>query len=193
MDAMVIVGTLRAQSRVFFIVAALTGMRRSELQRLTWSQVDLEARSIVLPKTKGGRLARSGVKTETVSLPPLAAAALAEIIAPDAAPNDKVFVPRQGESVEVNREWVRVRAAAGLPQDLTLHGLRHSIGTVSVLAGLSAPEVQKLLRHRNLSTTARYVHLAEAVESRLQDRATAHLLPDLAPSASVARLPRRVV
>jgi site-specific recombinase XerD len=71
-----------------------------------------------------------------------------------------------------------VRDAAGLPPDLTLHGLRHSIGTVSVIAGLSAPEVQKLLRHRNISTTARYVHLAEAVESRLQDRATAHLLPD---------------
>jgi integrase len=178
MDAMVTAGTLRAQSRVFFIVAAYTGMRRSELQRLRWGQVDLTARRIILPKTKGGRLARSGVRTETVSLPPLAASALAEIAPADAAPDDKVFVPRQGEAVEVNRDWVRVRDHAGLPKELGLHGLRHSIGTVSVIAGLSAPEVQKLLRHRNITTTAKYVHLAEAVQSRLQDRATAHLQPD---------------
>jgi hypothetical protein len=79
LDAMVAAGSLRAQARVFFIVAAYTGMRRSELQRLTWGQVDLAARRIVLPKTKGARLARSGVRAETVSLPPLAAAALAEI------------------------------------------------------------------------------------------------------------------
>jgi integrase len=89
----------------------------------------------------------------------------------------------------VNREWVRVREAAGLPKDLTLHGSRHSIGTVSVLAGLSAPEVQKLLRHRNITTTAKYVHLAEAVQSRLQDRATAHLQPDNLDRTAPARLP----
>jgi integrase len=187
LDAMVTAGTLRAQSRVFFVVAAYTGMRRSELQRLTWGQVDLAARRITLPKTKGGRLARGGIKTETVSLPPRAAAILAEIIPPDAASDDLVFVPRQGKAVEVNRDWVRVRAAAGLPEDLTLHGLRHSIGTVSVLAGLSAPEVQKLLRHRNISTTAKYIHLAEAVQNRLQDRATAYLIPDPTPSRASAR------
>jgi hypothetical protein len=43
------------------------------------------------------------------------------------------------------------------------------------LSGLSAPEVQKMLRHRNLSTTQRYIHLAD--RSRLTDRALDGFLP----------------
>ena len=131
------------------------------------------------------------MKTETISLPAIAAASLAEIIPSGAAPDDTVFVPHQGKVVEINRDWLKVRAAAGLPERLALHSLRHSIGTVAVLQGMSAPEVQKLLRHRNISTTAKYVHLAEATTSRLQDRATAHLLPDPRPSADTVTLPRR--
>jgi site-specific recombinase XerD len=46
-----------------------------------------------------------------------------------------------------------------------------------VIAGLSQPEVQRLLRHRNVSVTSRYIHLAER-QVRLQDRATAHFDPE---------------
>jgi integrase len=93
------------------------------------------------------------------------------------APEDQVFVPLQGDVIEINRDWLKVRAKAGLPEELTLHGLRHSAGTVAIIAGLSTAEVQKLLRHRNISTTAKYIHLAEASRSRLQDRAMAGVLP----------------
>jgi integrase len=53
--------------RAFFLVAALTGMRRSELQKLTWGQVDLAQRRITLPKSKGARLSKRGPKLETIS------------------------------------------------------------------------------------------------------------------------------
>jgi integrase len=166
-------------------------MRRGELQGLSWGQVDLSQRRITLTASKGAKLARRGVRTETISVPPLAAVALAEIRPKDAADDERVFLPRQGEVLEVNRSWRRVRAEADLPGDLTLHGLRHSIGTTAVLSGLSAPEVQALLRHRNITTSARYVHLAEATRSRLQDRATAHLVPEPGPAAEVTKMPAR--
>lgn len=177
MDAMVAAGTLRPLARAFITVSALTGMRRGELQSLQWKQVDLAARRITLSTSKGAKLARGGVKTETISLPPFAAAALAAIRPDDAEPNEPVFVPRRGAKVEINRDWLRVRERAGLPADLVLHGLRHSAGTVAVLAGLSGPEVQKLLRHRNIATTAKYIHLAD--RARLQDRAMAGMAPDV--------------
>jgi integrase len=79
----------------------------------------------------------------------------------DALPNDLVFVPVRGNKMSVNRDWNRIRDAAKLPADLTLHGLRHSVGTAAVIAGLSLPEVQKLLRHRSPTMTSRYIHLAE--------------------------------
>jgi integrase len=71
-----------------------------------------------------------------------------------------------------------------------LHGLRHSLGTAAVLSGLSAPEVQALLRHRSLSVTGRYIHLAEAITIRLQDRVAARLTEGT-PSAEIHPLPRR--
>jgi integrase len=175
MDAMLAGGVLRAFSRAFIIVAALTGMRRSELQTLHWGQVDLGAGRITLTTSKGAKLARGGLRTETVSLPPFAAAALAAIRSEDAQDDEQVFIPRRGNRLEINRDWVKVRDRAGLPADLALHGLRHSAGTVAVMSGLSGPEVQKMLRHRNISTTAKYIHLAET--ARLQDRALGHLAP----------------
>jgi integrase len=177
MDAMVGDGTLRAFSRAFLTAAALTGMRRGELQALTWGQFDLTRSRITLTVSKGARLARGGIKQEVVALPAFAAAALAAIRPDGAEDAERVFVPRRGEKIEINRDWIRVRDQAGLPAGLTLHGLRHSAGTVAVMSGLSGPEVQKLLRHRSISTTARYIHLAN--QARLQDRALGHLAPPL--------------
>jgi integrase len=193
LNRMVAAGQLRATVRAFVICAALTGMRRGELRTLTWPQVNLAARRITLTDSKGAKLARRGLRSETISLPPLAAAALADI-APGEAPADaRVFLPRRGEAIEVNRDWSRVRDVAGLPADLTLHGLRHSLGTAAVLSGLSAPEVQALLRHRTIATSARYIHLADAITARLQDRVAARLTEGIAdnPPATVHPLPRR--
>ncbi len=82
----------------------------------------------------------------------------------------------RGEVIAVNHDWNRIRAEAELPAGLVLHSLRHSIGTAGIVAGMSTAEIQSMLRHRNIATTQRYVHLAEASQSRLQDRASDHLM-----------------
>jgi integrase len=110
-----------------------------------------------------------------VSLHLFAAATLAAIRPDGAADDEQVFVPQRGARIEINRDWLRVRERAGLPADLTLHGLRHSVGTVAVIAGLSGPEMKKLLRHRSISTTTKYIYLADRL--RLQDRAMDGVVP----------------
>jgi integrase len=190
MDLLVAEGALRAPSRAFIILAAATGLRRGEIQALRWGQIDLAARRITLTSSKGAKLAKGGPRTEKVSLPPVAAAALAAICPAGIPAAQQVFMPRRGRAYEINRDWLTVRAAAGLPADLTLHGLRHSIGTQGVLAGLSVAEVQKLLRHRNITTAAKYIHLAEGAMGRLQDRAIDHLMPAGNAPASVLPLRR---
>jgi integrase len=182
MDDMVAEGRLRPSARALITVAALTGMRRGELQALSREEVDLARLRITLTASKGAKLARGGVKTETVALPAFAAAALADIRPEDALLSDLVFPPVRGERMSINRDWNDIRIRAGLPADLTLHGLRHSAGTVAVMSGLSGPEVQRMLRHRNISTTSKYVHLAETV--RLQERALGHLAPPVAKPKS---------
>ena len=176
MDDMMRQGNLRPLVRTFIICAALTGCRRNELRQLTWADVDLDARRLIIRGAKGAKLAQSGPRLETVSLHPIAATALAEIRPENATAEQQVFIPRRGKLVEVNRDWRRVRDAAGLAPELVIHSLRHSLGTAGIVGGMSTLEVAKMLRHRNPSVTARYVHLAEATQSRLQDRAANTLL-----------------
>lgn len=176
MDDMVLDGTLRPVARAFIICAALTGCRRNELRLLQWNDVDLERRLAVLRQPKGARLSRSSQQTETVSLPPIAASAIAGIQPGSWRADQKVFAPQRGQLLAINRDWKRVRDRAGLSSELVLHSLRHSLGTAGIIGGLSTLEVAKMLRHRNPSATTRYVHLAEARQSRLQDRAAAILI-----------------
>jgi integrase len=178
---------LRPMVRAFVIVAAMTGARRGELQGLRWRDIDLDAARVTLHGTKGSKLAKKGPKIERMGLPWRAVEALAAIRFEGALPSDLVFVPFRGEKMSVNRDWNRIRDAAGLPADLTLHGLRHSVGTAAVIAGLSLPEIQQLLRHRSPTMTSRYIHLAER-QTSFQERATAHLDPK--PSV-VIPLPKR--
>jgi integrase len=196
MDEKAVAGTLRPEARAFFILVASTGLRRSEAQNLRWGQVNLQRRQITLTASKGGKLARqrgtAGTQTEIVGLPPIAAVALAELQPEPVAGNALVFPPTRGHQLSVNRDWVAVRKAAGLPPELTLHGLRHSVGTVGAIAGMSMPELQALLRHRQPGTTARYIHMAQ-MAAGLADKAMSGVLPTPAtPSADIMPPRRRV-
>jgi integrase len=179
MANMVALGELRPEVRNAIVLIAATGMRRNEARELTWGQVDLANRRITLRDSKGAKLARGGIRTETISIPPIAAVAVAEQLPPFAPdPTDRVFAVQRGKLIDINSHWMRIRREAGLPDDLVLHGLRHSLGTASVMAGFSAAETQALLRHRSLKVTSKYIHLADNVRARLADRVAAHLFPD---------------
>jgi integrase len=62
--------------------------------------------------------------------------------------------------VDLKKPWDRIRAHAGL-DGLRLHDLRHSFAAVGAGSGLGLPTIGKLLGHKEVSTTARYAHLAD--------------------------------
>jgi integrase len=191
LDQLAVAGRIRELARAFIILAAATGCRKSELQRLQWRDVDLAAGCLSLRHTKGARLAGENSRTESAGLPPVAAEAVARIKPEDAEPTALVF-PTRGRAISIDREWRLARREAGLPPDLVLHSLRHSVGSLAAASGMNAFQVQRLLRHRNVSTTQRYVHWAERHQLQLLERAMSGVLP--APQASAAEpvpLPRR--
>jgi site-specific recombinase XerD len=68
--------------------------------------------------------------------------------------------PRGQRSLEaLQRVCRRAVAAAGFTKKVSLHTLRHSYATHLLEAGVDVVTIQRLLGHRDLQTTARYLHL----------------------------------
>lgn len=72
---------------------------------------------------------------------------------------------------------------AGYDSDrLTAHSLRHTAGTLNLLAGATLQETQQLLRHANINTTTIYAHNLEKLSSQNEERITAAIFtPDAGP------------
>jgi integrase len=143
----------------------VTGARRSEAMLARWANVDLARGLLTVPRSKSGR-------TRHIPLSPFAAAILQRQLARRQADNPHVFPSHKvpGKPLEGLRGvWTRAKKAAGLPQDLRIHDLRHSFA--SALANLGTPlnEIGTLLGHSQLSTTQRYAHHSP---ERLIDTAT---------------------
>ncbi|HMW21881.1 MAG TPA: tyrosine-type recombinase/integrase [Burkholderiaceae bacterium] len=129
----------------------LTGLRRNEVIRAKWEQVDLAAGLLHLPKTKtGARYAvlNSAAKELLASLPNRGQGTW---IFPGTKPGQPMAQP--------TRVLVRALKRAGIDR-LRVHDLRHTFAATCVNSGASLYEVQKLLGHSSPTMTQRYAHLA---------------------------------
>ena len=130
----------------------LTGCRLSEIQKLRWEHVDLNAGELRLRDSKtGGR---------AVPLAPSAVRLLANL--PRDNENPWVIAGKMPGShlSDIQHPWRRIRARAELP-DVRIHDLRHSFASRALALGEGLPMIGKLLGHTQVQTTARYAHLAQ--------------------------------
>lgn len=141
----------------FMKMALFTGMRRGELMKLEWSDVDFDRGFITIcHDPKGG-------KSQTIPLNHQARDVLENHPKKEKAIN--VFVRANGKPfTSVINERVRaIRDAAGLPASFRpLHGLRHCFASMLASSGqVDMYTLQKLLTHKSPLMTQRYAHLAD--------------------------------
>jgi integrase len=152
-------------------VVVLTGARRGEIAGLRWRHVDLKVGKLVLPidEHKTGR--KTG-KPRVIGLPTLAQAIIARQPAGD--PDDVVFRPsRGGERLDIGKPMRRLRDAVGLPKGAGLHLLRHSLATTMAESGSQAFEIAAVMGHRDIKTSAKYVHMvADRAAARAEKAAS---------------------
>ena len=71
----------------------------------------------------------------------------------------------QGQSLALR--LARLAEKAGIPKEVGLHSLRHSIATHLLRNGMPLPEIQRFLGHSSLESTQIYTHLKEEREHEL--------------------------
>lgn len=169
--------TMEDQKRIRPAVAdalrliALTGARRGEVAGLRWGYVDLKTGRIVLP-AQAHKTGHGTGMAKVIALPAQAQAIIAR--QPQGEPDTYVFKPAKGQGpVALTKPWRDIRVEAGLPENIGLHGLRHSVGSHLAMSGASLAEVMTQLGHADPKTSLRYIHFAEASRSTLAERAAA--------------------
>lgn len=133
----------------------LTGARLREVLNAQWDRVDWDRGQLLVPRNKAGRPHRIALSDVAVQL-------LQEHQARLGSAEGYIFPGRkEGRPLTTVRSaWQRVRAAAGLPDDMVIHELRHNFASILVSEGVQLGEVAALLGHSQLSTTQRYSHFS---------------------------------
>jgi integrase len=154
----------------------LLGVRRDELLRARWDDVDFSRNELRLSETKAGR-----VHYVPVSAPALAILCKLprQIGNPHILPGE---IPGQ-HLVNIQKIWQRVRKEAGI-EDVRLHDLRRTLGSWLAQAGNSLHLIGRVLNHSSQSTTAIYARFAQDnVRQALEDHGQKLMATACLPSA----------
>lgn len=132
----------------------LTGVRKTELLKTKWEDVDLVRCELRLPETKAGRV-------HYIPLSPPAIALLERMPKEEGNPYLLPSTKAPGRHlVNIEKPWRRVRKAARV-EDVRLHDLRRTVGSWLAQAGNSLPLIGRVLNHTNPQTTAIYARLGD--------------------------------
>jgi integrase len=141
------------------ITAYHTGLRKSDVLGLRWRDVDLEARTVSVLKTKNGDPMVSALSQR-------AAALLNKI--PDRKPDALLFPGKKGQPYDIRRLWSKVCAEANIT-NRTFHSLRHGCGHALAQAGTNQAVIMKIMGHRSFAGSARYMHADASDKRRVVD------------------------
>jgi len=145
------------------IMTALhTGMRKSELFNLKWTDIDFDQRTIMVQSKPDWHT--KNYKSRTLQITPSLYKALFEHRNQQAElriESEYIFTYK-GEQIRdsIKKSLRTVVRKAGI-KNVTLHTLRHTFASQLVMAGVTLRDVQALMGHQSFETTLQYAHLSD--------------------------------
>jgi integrase len=144
--------------RDFFLVALLTGARRSNVQAMRWPEINWDSGSWMIPdeKAKGGEAMNLALSPAVIRILEQRQQTATE----SETKSEWVFpgVGKTGHITEVKSAWQRITKAAKLT-DLRVHDLRRTLGSWQAAQGTSLQIIGKSLGHTSLEATKIYARL----------------------------------
>lgn len=141
------------------LFSALTGMRFSDIQKLTWDEIQHS-------RENGYSVQFTQQKTKGVEVLPISEQAY-KLLGERQQPTDKVF-DGLTYSAYHNKHLYQWIGAAGITKDITFHCFRHTFATLQLTNGTDIYTVSKMLGHRELKTTQIY---AKVIDQKKRDAA----------------------
>lgn len=141
------------------LFSALTGLRFSDIEKLTWNEVrGTEANYYLRFRQE---------KTEGVENLPLSDQAVS-LLGERCDVNDKVFKGLKYTHIDTFLpKWI---FKAGIDKHVTFHSFRHTYATLQLAAGTDIYTVSKMLGHRNLKTTQVYTKIVDEKKKEAANR-----------------------
>lgn len=140
-----------AQVKAAFLFSCLTGLRRSDVLRLTWDDVYRQGgfTRIIFKQKKTSGLEYLDITDEA-----------AKLMGERGKPADSVFADIKTPSTtnSIIRRWVK---RAGINKAITFHSARHTFATMMLDLGTDIYTVSKLLGHSEISTTQIYAKVLD--------------------------------
>lgn len=149
-----------------FLFSCLTGIRKSDIEKMTWKEVRQEGDHV--------RIIFKQQKTKGQEYLDITAQAV-PYLGTRGSDDEKVF---QGfyYSSYMLMELKRWATRAGITKDITFHTGRHTFAVLMISLGAEIYTVQKLLGHREIHTTQIYAKIIDKKKQEAVD-----MIPDLFP------------
>ncbi len=133
------------------MVAVHTGMRRNEILNLKRSDVNMQQGYVLVRETKNNEI-------RSVSLSEELRNELKPICDKINDENAYVFPGKDGKPVKSIKSSFRGALKRSGINHIRFHDLRHCFGSKLATEGVELPVIKKLMGHKDLSTTMRYLH-----------------------------------
>jgi integrase len=143
------------------IFSALTGLRFSDIQQLTWANLQQS-------KATGHYIQFRQKKTKGIEVLPIPDQVL-QLIGERGPGTDLVFQELEYSATNnaILRDWVQ---AAGITKYITFHCFRHTYATLQLSLGTDIYTVSQLLGHRELKTTQIYAKVVDKAKQEAANR-----------------------